>query len=128
MREERPSLAAQGGLPGLAEASLAIRSLCLWGLLFLDSASRAVGKASGAFSDPYHTTLNRTMNTTGDLLHVSRLLRRNTHFIHTSNLRQFHLPYFIGEETKAQRGQVGSQREEASSGFKPRSHELQKQP
>lgn len=32
--------------------SLAIRSLCLWGLLFLDSASRAVGKASGAFSDP----------------------------------------------------------------------------
>lgn len=36
---------------GLAERSLAIWSLCLWGLLFLDSASQAVGKASGAFPD-----------------------------------------------------------------------------
>ena len=53
---------------GLAEASLAIRSLCLWGLLFLDSASRAVGKTSRAFSDPLPKTLNRSTHATGDLL------------------------------------------------------------
>lgn len=53
---------------GLAEASLAIRSLCLWGLLFLDSASTAVGKTSRAFSDPLPKTLNRSTHATGDLL------------------------------------------------------------
>lgn len=37
---------------GLAEAGLAIGSLCLWGLLFRDSASRAVGKASGTVLTP----------------------------------------------------------------------------
>lgn len=47
---------------------LATRSLCLWGLLFLDSAPRAVGKAYGAVSDPHPSTVNRPMHATGDLL------------------------------------------------------------
>lgn len=61
--------------------SLATRSLRPRGLLFLDSASGAVGKASGAFSDPHSTTLNRPVHAAWDLLSVSRLQgRRNAGF------------------------------------------------
>lgn len=59
--------------------SLAIRSLCLWGLLFLDSASRAVGKASRAFPDPRPITLNRHMHAIGDLLSIRGLLEKTAH-------------------------------------------------
>lgn len=49
---QRPGRAGGPGCQLRVASQPGHQELCLWGLLFLDSASRAVGKASRAFSDP----------------------------------------------------------------------------
>lgn len=89
---------------GLAEASLAIRSLCLWGLLFLDSASTAVGKTSRAFSDPPPQNTQQIHACHWGPAKVSGSLGRRMS-------PKFPLLCFTGEDTEAQRGPVGGQSE-----------------
>lgn len=86
---------------GLAEAGLAIGSLCLWGLLFWDPASGAVGKASRTVltpalpphsADPCHQGPAKCQWVTGEKL---------KHPILISTLGgQFPPPHFPGEKQR----------------------------